>query len=108
MPGGFVECNESVEQAIARELKEETDLSLEFTLEDQFRVYSHPLRDPRHHVVTVVFFKELKKKPELKPDNKEVREVRFLDYNSKKPILGFDHEFILKDFIKWYNDRKIH
>jgi 8-oxo-dGTP diphosphatase len=53
IPGGFCEPSESVEQAGARELKEETELEgLEL---EQLGVYSAPGRDPRGWVVSVAF-----------------------------------------------------
>jgi len=53
IPGGFCEPTESVEQAGARELKEETELSgLDL---EQLGVYSAPGRDPRGWVVSVAF-----------------------------------------------------
>jgi 8-oxo-dGTP diphosphatase len=53
LPGGFVEYGESVEEAVRREMKEETGLDLQNLR--QFRVYSDPTRDQRGHVVSVVF-----------------------------------------------------
>lgn len=53
IPGGFCEPTESVEQAGARELEEETKLTgLEL---EQLGVYSAPGRDPRGWVVSVAF-----------------------------------------------------
>ena len=53
IPGGFCEPNESVEEAGARELKEETEIEgLEL---EQLGVYSAPGRDPRGWVVSVAF-----------------------------------------------------
>lgn len=51
IPGGFCEPSESVEQAAARELKEETHLD-GLTLE-QFYTFSAPGRDPRGWTVSV-------------------------------------------------------
>ncbi|MCX5803690.1 MAG: NUDIX hydrolase, partial [Proteobacteria bacterium] len=53
LPGGFVEVNESLEEAAIREAKEET--SLDVKLIEQFHTYSKPGRDPRFHTVSVVF-----------------------------------------------------
>lgn len=53
IPGGFCEPTESVEQAGARELEEETGLT-GLALE-QLAVFSKPGRDPRGWVVTVAF-----------------------------------------------------
>lgn len=44
-PGGFVNIEETIENAARREVKEETSLDIELT--DILGVYSHPKRDPR-------------------------------------------------------------
>jgi ADP-ribose pyrophosphatase YjhB (NUDIX family) len=54
LPGGFVNENESLERAAARELKEETGIS-GIPLE-QLGAFGDPLRDPRGHTVSVVFY----------------------------------------------------
>jgi 8-oxo-dGTP diphosphatase len=53
LPGGFVNENESLERAAARELYEETGLS-GMRLE-QLGAFGDPGRDPRGHTVTVAF-----------------------------------------------------
>ena len=53
LPGGFVDYNESVEDAVVREIKEETNL--DFTDIKLFKVSSDPDRDPRFHTVSVIF-----------------------------------------------------
>ncbi|MBK9049878.1 MAG: NUDIX hydrolase [Chloroflexi bacterium] len=54
IPGGFVYGDESLEQAAARKLDEETavkDVYLE-----QLYTFGHPQRDPRARVITVAYF----------------------------------------------------
>lgn len=53
LPGGIVDEGESCEHAVVREAKEETGLDVKIVR--QFHVYSDPQRDPRKHVVSVVF-----------------------------------------------------
>lgn len=53
LPGGFVNENESLERAAARELYEETGLS--GVKLEQLGAFGDPGRDPRGHTVTVAF-----------------------------------------------------
>lgn len=53
VPGGFVEMNESLEEAAARELKEETDLSGIYM--EQLFTFGDVGRDPRMRVISVAY-----------------------------------------------------
>ncbi|MGC8916462.1 MAG: NUDIX domain-containing protein [Thermoanaerobaculum sp.] len=53
LPGGFVEEGESCEEAVVREVGEETGLTVEVVA--LLGVYSQPGRDPRGHTVSVVY-----------------------------------------------------
>ncbi len=104
LPGGFVEYGETVEDAVRREMKEETGLELEDLR--QFRVYSDPGRDPRGHTVSVVFAARGVGKPEAGDDADRYRLVDLSDVvgtgtvpEGTVPIsLVFDHAKILRDF----------
>jgi mutator protein MutT len=99
LPGGYVEYGETVEDAARREVKEETGLSL-VSLE-QFHVYSHPLRDPRGHTVSVVFVAKGKGKLLAGDD---AQRVRLFDLDKLPSDLAFDHKKIIDDY---RNNQKI-
>ncbi|HEC82236.1 MAG TPA: NUDIX hydrolase [Thermoplasmatales archaeon] len=93
LPGGFVNYGETVEDAVKREVKEETGLDTDIT--ELFGVYSDPNRDPRGHTISVVFI--------LKPENGEVKggddaaDARYFPLNVV-PKLAFDHNKIIMDY----------
>ncbi|MFH1612949.1 MAG: macro domain-containing protein [bacterium] len=95
LPGGFVEYGESLEQAIIREVKEETNLEIE-TLE-QFHTYSAPNRDPRFHTITTVFIVSCKGKIKAQSDAQKVNEFNF---NELPENMAFDHKKVINDWMK--------
>lgn len=54
LPGGFVHVDESLEEAAARELVEETGVSGVYM--EQLYTFGDPDRDPRTRVITVAYF----------------------------------------------------
>lgn len=98
LPGGFVNEAESVESAAMREAFEEISLDIEPI--DILGVYSYPKRDPRKHVLTVVFVGTiLNGIPNPRDDSSEIEWVRLDDIQKKN--LAFDHKQILSDYIEW-------
>lgn len=96
LPGGFVDYGESLEDAARREAGEETGLDLEDLR--QFRAYSDPNRDPRHHTVTVVFTSVGTGTPTAADDASHLG--IFPAGNLPRP-LAFDHAKILEDYFQW-------
>jgi 8-oxo-dGTP diphosphatase len=94
LPGGFVEYNEKVEEAVIREMKEETGLVTQ--IESLFGVYSDPKRDPRGHTVTLVY--KLKVKGGKLKSGDDAKDVKLFSLG-KIPDLAFDHNLIVADFI---------
>lgn len=93
LPGGFVEDNETVEEAAVREVREETGLDVR--LESLVGVLSDPVRDPRGRVVSVVF-SAVPVGGELRA-SREIEEVRWFPVTAL-PELAFDHGSILRKF----------
>jgi ADP-ribose pyrophosphatase YjhB (NUDIX family) len=93
IPGGFIDYDESAEDAAIREAKEET--SLEITDLKQFHVYSAPGRDPRHHTITVVFTAQGIGVPRAADD---AAELGVFSKDALPSPMAFDHAQILADY----------
>ena len=96
LPGGFVEVGEEVEAAILREVKEETNLDAK--INRLLGVYSDPGRDPRFHVVSLVFVCDAEGLPKAGDDARRVMVFKLEDLPLEK--MAFDHGKILKDFLR--------
>jgi len=93
IPGGFVLNNESLEEAVQRELKEETGIHINYL--EQLYTFGNPERDPRNRVVSVAYFGLIKPstfKIVADTDAEEVQWFKITDL----PSLSFDHADILK------------
>jgi 8-oxo-dGTP diphosphatase len=95
-PGGFVDENESLENAAARELQEETGLA-GIKLE-QIGAFGDPGRDPRGHTVSIVFAAVLEKRQEAQAAD-DASDAQWHPAR-RPPKLAFDHQEILKFAIK--------
>jgi 8-oxo-dGTP diphosphatase len=94
LPGGFVDYGESLEAAALREAREETGLQLEGLR--QFRAYSDPDRDPRHHTVTVVFAAHAVGEPMAADDAKN---LGVFQPDRLPTPMAFDHAKIMADYL---------
>ena len=91
LPGGFVDCFETVEKAAVREAKEETGLDIK--LEKIIGVYSGPKRDPRRHIVTILF--SAKKTGGILKGADDASEA--IEIKKLPKRIAFDHRKMLKD-----------
>ncbi|MDP2927587.1 MAG: NUDIX hydrolase [Candidatus Omnitrophota bacterium] len=95
LPGGFVDYAESLEDAVIREAKEETDLDL--TQAKQFHTYSDPERDPRFHTIGTVFIAKAKGTPKAGDDAVDIKVIKISQIEKLK--FAFDHKKILQDYL---------
>ena len=96
LPGGFVDESESLEDAAARELFEETGLS-QLSLE-QVGAFGDPGRDPRGHSVSVVYGAILDHR--LKAQHGDDASDSVWHSARRPPALAFDHDRILRFALK--------
>ena len=87
LPGGFVEPDETCEQAATRELLEETGVE---AYPEQLRTYSDPKRDPRTRIITVAFTQVLEKMPEAKAGD-DAADARWFDISVSEKGFTLTH-----------------
>lgn len=97
-PGGFVDENEDLANAAARELEEETCVNVKPDSLIQIGAFGKPGRDPRFHTVSIVFYVALPEQPcaEAADDAAKIGWFALDDL----PEMAFDHSEILRDFLK--------
>jgi len=94
LPGGFVDYGETLEEAVAREAREETGLELRDLR--QFHTYSEPSRDPRFHTVTTVFSARADGPPKAGDDAAACHVVKPSELDGLP--FAFDHGQVLRDY----------
>jgi 8-oxo-dGTP diphosphatase len=88
LPGGFVDKNEALERAAARELEEETGIS--GVALEQLAAFGDPGRDPRGHTVSIAFFTFVHAEAAILRAGDDASEVAWHPLR-KLPRLAFDH-----------------
>ncbi len=102
LPGGFVLPDEDLDTAAARELEEETNVSVGGSYLEQLGSYGAPGRDPRMRVITVAYWAacaELEQ-PQGGGDAANSDLVPLAKIQRGSIRLAFDHERILQDAVE--------
>lgn len=93
LPGGFVRVNESLSDAVVRELEEETHLHCNYL--EQLGAWGDPERDPREHVVTVAWYALVRLPEETILGDTDAVDAAWHSLD-ELPELAFDHAGILQ------------
>lgn len=97
-PGGFVNPNEPNIEAACRELEEETTVVRTTENLSFFGVYDTPNADPRGWRVTAVYSAGVSSDTEA-VGRDDAKKAEWFEFD-KIPALAFDHDLILRDFVK--------
>jgi 8-oxo-dGTP diphosphatase len=97
IPGGFVLNNESLEEAVERELKEETGIKISYL--EQLYTFGKPNRDPRARVVSIAYFSLIRPNAFKISASTDAEQVQWFNIR-ELPELSFDHNEILKSAIE--------
>ena len=97
LPGGFMEMEETLEEAARRELMEETGIRAGELI--RFDSYDKPGRDPRGRTITQVFVMIWNEEMGYPEAGSDAASLQWFGLN-ELPELAFDHRQILNDVIR--------
>ena len=96
LPGGFLNMDETLEEAALRELEEETGIT--GVALQQFHTFSKVNRDPRHRTITTVFIGFANQNTPLPQAGDDAAKAQWFNLETLPP-LAFDHGLVM-DMLK--------
>lgn len=93
--GGFVDWDETTEQAVIREVKEEIGIGA--TVLKLFGVYSDPGRDNDIQNIAIVYLMRLQSTAFILNED-EVKDLQWFPLDSLPESIAFDHRKIIEDY----------
>lgn len=101
LPGGFMDMEETLEEAARRELLEETSIRAGELI--RFDTYDKPGRDPRGRTITQVFILLWNESQGIPKAGSDAKSLAWHELTAL-PDLAFDHDLILGDVIRMIRD----
>ena len=98
LPGGFVQIDESLDEAANRELSEETGIEQAYL--EQLYTYGEPERDPRGRVVSVAYFALIPADASIRSEGGSDASQASWFPMDELPMLAFDHAEIISYAIR--------
>lgn len=105
VPGGFIGIDEELEDAVVRELFEETNLT--GVKLHQLHTFGKCGRDPRGRQITIVFAGILKESAAKIKGGDDAAEARWFDIGNLPENLAFDHKEVLRYAIAKFKSGEI-
>ena len=90
IPGGFIGIDEELDDAVARELAEETGLT--GVQLEQMHTFGKPGRDPRGRQITVVYMGIIRQGLDRIKAGDDAAQAQWFDINALPPNMAFDHD----------------
>ena len=93
LPGGYVDWNETMEEAVLREVEEETNLKV--TSVKFMKIYSSPQRHPEQLIAAAYI---VKTSGAIKAGD-DAADIKLYHYDDLPSVLAFDHEAMVADYL---------
>jgi len=106
IPGGYVEIDEELEDAVARELAEETGLSA--VPLQQMRTFGKCGRDPRGRQITIAFMGIATKGSNKIKAGDDAADAQWFDIEKLPADLAFDHDEVARFAIARLKRKRIY
>jgi 8-oxo-dGTP diphosphatase len=106
LPGGFVDIDEELDDAVARELAEETALT--GVKLEQVHSFGKCGRDPRGRVITVTYMGIVKEGEAKVKAGDDAAKAKWFDIDKLPKKLAFDHDDVAKFVIKKLKRRRVY
>ena len=91
-PGGFIDMDEDLDDAVARELQEETGLT--GVRLKQMHTFGKPGRDPRGRQITVVYMGIINQGLDRIKAGDDAALAQWFDINALPSDMSFDHDIV--------------